>query len=994
MCSGSEITIEGGSNSEDDFSIGSAVSRYAKIKMTNPAKRIEGKEIYGEYGEFQKLTVNNFSAANGRIDILASNYANIRNLLSGSAGIGDLQNIHLTSDNAVIDTALIRTAVMESVSISDLLAGTISTNKFKIMSDDGGIQISGATQQWKDINGVIRMQAGRDAQGNFTFALFDETGKGTLIDSTGVQPGAIADGLIVNEMVSDTANIAASKLDIDSLFTVINDSTQVIKSNRIWLDDSGQSLNQAYTKMTQDITDIGEEASEAKETAGRTETKVTEIKFGIDGMSTKMSEISTDLEGVTDGTLLFNVKYEDNGDDTTTVTAVLYKCIIRILIEGGKTFGLTKVSGYSFVDNENTLVTATTAIDSLITHTVSAPSEAKFIWVQVEGEHLNQAQVEYGSPTEYMEYDNFSSIMVGNKEILPVPFISEKPSDKSAYSSRKTDEKIQEEIGKIKLLYTINNKNLVNPEFYLGEYRLYVNKVGNKQTYTSKSGKAAYRLPAEENKTYTFTNIEIVGFVDSNDVLIEDSKESNGVGVSIFPSPIGTKFMFVSSEATRNLQIEIGNKSTMYEPFESDKYIALKGDKYICTDDLPVISKMDLTTVVNPQMTKNEFIDAINSKIAEYAELCKCSTRSFNEIIKGNGYNNDWDFIFKTVNHNLRKDIAVGGKSFEMICSDINKAFKERILRFCDAKLETGNSRDFSLNTGFQADEPSAIVSEDGSTLYIYAHLKRISTTDGVNWTEPINTTLTGATDENYIMHNNVNLIDGTYYMIGATKNTGGNLVLYTSTDGINFTYDGILFKSGETFGGSYATESFGNTYLIKEYGSDKFYLYVEYQSSSTSWIISVAICDDIFHVNSDGTIGNWTFANSNPIIISPNNDYSRNDSSAGNPDFAKGMDNRPIKVDGKYYMYFHSTIDGIAHIMRAKSSDLINWEIEGIILDNRDVPTGGDNTSGNADACMIEFNGRTYLFYSWDINNSSVKPYIKYMIDDRPLHELLKLRP
>lgn len=169
------------------------------------------------------------------------------------------------------------------------------------------------------------MQAGRDAQGNFTFELFDETGKGVLIDSTGVQPGAIADGLIVNEMVSDTANIAASKLDIDSLFTAINDSTQVIKSNRIWLDDSGQSLNQAYTKMTQDITDIGEEASEAKETAGRTETKVTEIKSGIDGMSTKMSEISTDLEGVTDGTLLFNVKYEDNEDDTTTVTAVLYK---------------------------------------------------------------------------------------------------------------------------------------------------------------------------------------------------------------------------------------------------------------------------------------------------------------------------------------------------------------------------------------------------------------------------------------------------------------------------------------------------------------------------------------------------------------------------------------------------------------------------------------------------------------------------------------------
>lgn len=118
---------------------------YATIKNLEVTKeRVE--EIYGEYGEFQKLTVNNFSAANGRIDILASNYANIKNLLSGSAGIGDLQNIHLTSDNAVIDTALVRTAVMQSVTIGDLLAGTISTNKFKIMSDDGGIQISGATQ--------------------------------------------------------------------------------------------------------------------------------------------------------------------------------------------------------------------------------------------------------------------------------------------------------------------------------------------------------------------------------------------------------------------------------------------------------------------------------------------------------------------------------------------------------------------------------------------------------------------------------------------------------------------------------------------------------------------------------------------------------------------------------------------------------------------------------------------------------------------------------
>ena len=51
---------------------------------------------------------------------------------------GDLQNIHLTSQNAVIDSALIRTAVMQTVTVGDLLSGTISTNKFMITSDDGG----------------------------------------------------------------------------------------------------------------------------------------------------------------------------------------------------------------------------------------------------------------------------------------------------------------------------------------------------------------------------------------------------------------------------------------------------------------------------------------------------------------------------------------------------------------------------------------------------------------------------------------------------------------------------------------------------------------------------------------------------------------------------------------------------------------------------------------------------------------------------------------
>ena len=239
---------------------------YATITNLN-ATNANIEMLNADVGNFRDLTATQFKAANAKIDILDGNYANIKTLLSGNAGVGDLQNIHLTSQNAVIDSALIRNAVMQTVTISDLLAGTISTDKFTIVSDDGGIQIQGATQQWKDANGVVRLQAGKDASGNFAFALFDETGKGILIDAAGVQKGAIADGVVVDSMVSDNANIAASKLDIDSLFKEINNSAQVIKSSRIWFDDSGQNLNQAYSQISKNITTVQETANSATGTA-------------------------------------------------------------------------------------------------------------------------------------------------------------------------------------------------------------------------------------------------------------------------------------------------------------------------------------------------------------------------------------------------------------------------------------------------------------------------------------------------------------------------------------------------------------------------------------------------------------------------------------------------------------------------------------------------------------------------------------------------------
>lgn len=251
-------------------------------------KRLEAVE-----GDIYTLRTTDFTAVNAKIGILDNEFGNIKILLSGGAGIGEIQNIHLTSENAVIDSALIRSAVMQSVSVADLLAGTISTNKFLIASDDGGIRIQGATQQWSDEDGTIRMQAGRDAKGDFTFALFDKTGKGILIDATGVKPDAIADGLIVNKMVSDNAAIAGSKLDIPSVVSAINDSSQSIKSSRIWFDEQNQSLNQTYSQLNQNVTEIRSTASSAaskadaaNETAGAASKTAQQALSVLSGIST------------------------------------------------------------------------------------------------------------------------------------------------------------------------------------------------------------------------------------------------------------------------------------------------------------------------------------------------------------------------------------------------------------------------------------------------------------------------------------------------------------------------------------------------------------------------------------------------------------------------------------------------------------------------------------------------------------------------------------
>ena len=199
---------------------------------------ISAKLISGENGDFIDFVNSNLNFKNITTELLTGSnsdtfidfvknqintselnakVANINSLLSGSAGVGDLQTIHLTANNASIDEAVIKNLIAAKISVADLMTHSASAELITLISQDGkpSIAFKGSTQQFYDSSGNVRIQMGQDAKGDFTFSLFDDTGTGVLIDSkTGVHANAIANGLIVNDMIKD-GTVSKNKLGFE-----------------------------------------------------------------------------------------------------------------------------------------------------------------------------------------------------------------------------------------------------------------------------------------------------------------------------------------------------------------------------------------------------------------------------------------------------------------------------------------------------------------------------------------------------------------------------------------------------------------------------------------------------------------------------------------------------------------------------------------------------------------------------------------------------------
>lgn len=193
-----------------------------------------------------------------KVGILDGDVAGIKTLMFGSSTGESITTDFANSVVSMIGTAQIKDSMIDSLDAKKIKALDIDTTDVAVHSKDGLSRWSDNTIQISDSKRV-RVQIGKDTSGDYNMYVWDVKGN-LMFDALGLTEQGVQREIIRNDMVKEDANISAGKLDIASLFNVINnDGTHTLKSNKIYLDDAAQTLN----VLLQDIkTGSGKDYSE------------------------------------------------------------------------------------------------------------------------------------------------------------------------------------------------------------------------------------------------------------------------------------------------------------------------------------------------------------------------------------------------------------------------------------------------------------------------------------------------------------------------------------------------------------------------------------------------------------------------------------------------------------------------------------------------------------------------------------------------------------
>jgi phage host-nuclease inhibitor protein Gam len=225
------------------------------------------ESLKGVSGEFEQFKTNDFTAIIGKVNDLTVGVEKVNTLMFGSASGGSLTTEFSNSVISLIGDAQIKSAMIESIDAKKITSLDVNTTSVNIHSESG-------LSRWKDNTIVIsdgtrtRVQIGKDANADYNMYVWDKAGN-LMFDALGLTEKGVKREIIRNDMVKEDANISAGKLDIASLFDVINnDGSHTLKSSKIYVDSDKQTLDVSFKSITTKTDTAVTAANKAEQNAG------------------------------------------------------------------------------------------------------------------------------------------------------------------------------------------------------------------------------------------------------------------------------------------------------------------------------------------------------------------------------------------------------------------------------------------------------------------------------------------------------------------------------------------------------------------------------------------------------------------------------------------------------------------------------------------------------------------------------------------------------
>ena len=633
--------------------------------------------------------VQDLRATNADIEVLHADFAEIKTLINGNLTSDNILAFKITADKVTVEDAFIKDAMIDTISAAKINAGRINTNMVSIGSEDGGMLITGSTQQFTDKNGNVRIQIGKDASGDFTFILYGEDGRGQIINQNGITATAIGDGLIVDGMINNNANISGDKLNISSVITNINnDNSTTIQSSKVYLDGQKQSLEVAFNSLKtqvdtiQDITISGDLTAVIEQV----QTNTTKIEANASSISTLISEDTAIKKQVTD---LENNVIESNNTLTSKYTT------LNQSLEGFKTSVADTYATKSTVNdlstnlstNYSTTSTMNSAINqkaneitASVSSTYATKNEVKTLDDNLKGNY---------STTEQME----SAISVAKEEInLGVSNIYE--------TKTSTTNKINDAVNKVQVggtnLWVISDliTGYESSGAVTGTETQY--KMRNSLVNLNGSKEIVYQC-WNPNRVVNNNNTNRVAFFDSSNTYLSSSSidKLNGDTYQVQIISIPTNAVYArlgaicgasSYDTSIKIKFELGNKPTDYN---------------LAPEDM----ESEISTIRSETKTLNETVTSLQLG----ADSINASVKSLEETVTrtSDGLANDISIIQEQVN-------------LAMTSEDVKIEIKNQLINGTN-KVSTTTGYTFDedgLNISKSDSEMKTQITEDGMKIY------------------------------------------------------------------------------------------------------------------------------------------------------------------------------------------------------------------------------------------------------------------------------------